>query len=271
MRTTSHRAERRRSGALADLEAELRQITESRRLSRWDPPASEAEELAVRPGSDAPEPAAMRWNPADLRADPMPPGVTGSPTGEKGRMGWIVLILLLIGAFLAGSLAAARQTLKRTDEAAAIIPASAPQEIAVDRKIIGDWVYGCVRDPRAESKQCSIRQQLAEGNTKTPVFSWTIGADAKGDLVAVWQTPTGVLVGRGVTLDLGGEKPIVVPYRACRREQCEAVANLAPGFIEKLAKAEKVTATIIAESGKGLLFRFGVKGLAEGLAALKKE
>ena len=269
MRTTSHRAEGRRPGGVTDLEAELRQIAATRR--RWDPPETEAEELTVCPDDDPPEPAAPRWDPADLRADPIPPGVTGRPTRERGAMGSIVLTLLLVGTFLAGVFAVAHQAQKPTSEAAATIPATASQEIAADRKIIGDWVYGCVRDPRAASKQCSIRQQLAESKTETPVFSWTIGGDANGDLVAIWQTPTGVLVGRGVTLDLGGEKPIVVPYWTCTQEHCQAVANLAPGFIEKLARAEKATATIVAASGKGRHFRLSVKGLTEGLAALKKE
>jgi len=192
-------------------------------------------------------------------------------------MRWIVAIVLVaIAAVLAGTLAIAQQGGKVRTEAAATgenpqTGATADNAKVIDRAVMGDWVYGCVVGERPATKLCFIRQQLADSKTKTPIFSWTVGQDTKGNLVAVWQTPTGVLLAQGMLFDIGTEKPIPVPYRACTRGQCQAVANLAPDFVERLAKAEKARATIVAASGNGLAFDFSVQGLAEGLAALRKK
>jgi len=183
-------------------------------------------------------------------------------------MRWIMVMLLVAAAALAGTLAIAQQSAKPADEIAAATKPGDTEAVG-DRKVIGDWVYACMNQEKPAPKQCFIRQQLADDKTKAPIFAWTLGQGPKGDIVAVWQTPTGVMVGAGVLLDIGGEKPIPVPYRACLAGQCQAVANLEAEFVERLGKAEKARATIVAANGKGLAFDFSVKGLADGLAALK--
>jgi invasion protein IalB len=135
---------------------------------------------------------------------------------------------------------------------------------------IGDWLFNCATNPQTSARRCSIVQRILNNQSNSVVFAWVIGNDDQGNLVAVWQTPTGVLINRGVAIDVGTEKPIAVPYTACITGHCEAVATLAPDFVETLIKAEKATATIIAVSGQGLTFDLSVKGLSDGIAALKK-
>jgi invasion protein IalB len=146
--------------------------------------------------------------------------------------------------------------------------ASPPERLAGEP--MGDWLFNCSTSPQSSVKRCSIMQQLSDQKSKSVVFAWLIGDDGKGNLVGVWQTPTGVLINRGVLLDVGTDKPIAVPFTACITGHCEAVANLAPDFVETLIKAEKATATIFAVSGQGLIFNLSVKGLSDGIAALKK-
>ncbi len=134
---------------------------------------------------------------------------------------------------------------------------------------IGDWIFNCGMNPQTSKKQCTIEQQLTDQKTKSVVFSWLIGNDGSGHLVAVWQTPTGVLINRGVVVSVGAEKPVAVPYTSCLTGHCEAIANLAPDFIEKLAGAASATATIYTAAGKGLTFRLSVNGLAKAIDAVK--
>jgi invasion protein IalB len=153
-------------------------------------------------------------------------------------------------------------------------PAAAPQAAGsppgkLAGEPMGDWLFNCSTSPQTSVKRCSIMQQLSDQKSKSVVFAWLIGDDGKGNLVGVWQTPTGVLINRGVTLDVGTDKPIAVPFTACITGHCEAVANLAPDFVETLIKAEKATATIFAVSGQGLTFNLSVRGLSDGIAALK--
>jgi invasion protein IalB len=147
-------------------------------------------------------------------------------------------------------------------------PAGAPPKFAGDP--IGDWVFNCATNPQTAEKRCSIVQWIENEQSKSVVFAWVIGNDEKNNLVAIWQTPTGVLINRGVVIDVGTDKPIAVPYTACITGHCEAVATLAPDFVETLLKAEKATATIVAVSGQGLTFNFSVKGLSDGIATLRK-
>lgn len=244
-------------------------------LAEW--PQLPAEDLPREPRAAAPdaetEPrrrVGARWQPPE-HADDVP------QERRRRLMRWIAVIaLLVVAAMLAGTLAIAQQAGKRERAPTVSANAAAAGEgeggtSVTDRAVMGDWVYGCVDQERPGSKLCFIRQQLADGKTKAPVFTWTVTQDAKGNLIAVWQTPTGVLVGQGMLFDIGLEKPIAVPYRACTRGQCQAVANLAPEFVDRLAKAEKARATIVAATGNGLAFDFSVQGLADGLAALRKK
>jgi invasion protein IalB len=134
---------------------------------------------------------------------------------------------------------------------------------------IGDWVFNCGMNPQTSAKRCTIEQQLTDEKTKSVVFAWVIGNDGSGRLVAIWQTPTGVLVNRGVVLNVGSERPVSVPYSSCLTGHCEAIANLAPDFVEKLASADSATATVYMVGGEGLTFKLSVNGLAKAIDAVK--
>ena len=160
-------------------------------------------------------------------------------------------------------------------------PAAASPEPAADKQApqpavtvlrgqpIGDWIFNCGMNPQTSKKQCTIAQQLTDEKSKSVVFAWLIGNDGSGNLVAIWQTPTGVLVNHGVVVDVGAEKPIAVPYTSCIAGHCEAIANLAPDFIETLVKATSASATVYTVGGQGLTFKLSVNGLAKAIDAVK--
>jgi invasion protein IalB len=145
----------------------------------------------------------------------------------------------------------------------------ASKPIVTKTQAYGDWIYTCVKrqdsDPKA---QCSIVQQLSDAQSKAPLFLWRIAAGDKG-LVGEWQTRTGVMVDRGITLDAGTQKPIVIPFQLCTPTGCQAVANLAPDFIDALGKAQKASATVFPIGSKPVQLTLSVKGLPDALAALK--
>ena len=128
---------------------------------------------------------------------------------------------------------------------------------------------GATMNPRTSRKQCTIAQQLTDKRTQSVVFAWLIGDDGQWNLVSVWQTPTGVLVNRGVVIDVGADKPIAIPYTSCISGHCEAIANLAPDFVDALMKATRATATVFTVAGEGLTFGLSVNGLAKAIDAVK--
>ena len=146
---------------------------------------------------------------------------------------------------------------------------SSPTVTVPKGQAIGDWTFNCGMNPQTSKKQCTIAQQLTDETSRSVVFAWLIGNDGEGNLVAIWQTPTGVLVNRGVVIDVGTDQPIAVPYTSCITGHCEAIANLAPDFIQSLVKATKATATVYTVAGQGLTFKLSVNGLAQAIAAVK--
>jgi invasion protein IalB len=144
-----------------------------------------------------------------------------------------------------------------------------PQLTVTKTATYEDWIYQCVKLPNSEQVRCGISQQLADAKTKAPLFVWRIVQDGKGGLVGEWQTRTGIMVSRGIVLDAGTEKPITIPFELCTPQGCQAVANLADDFIAALTKAEKATATVVPIGAQPVMLALSVKGLAQGLAALK--
>lgn len=163
----------------------------------------------------------------------------------------------------------ASQPAAASQEAAAAKEAAPPAVTVLRGQPIGDWIFNCGMNPRTSRKQCTIAQQLTDKRTQSVVFAWLIGDDGDGNLVAVWQTPTGVLVNRGVVVDVGADKPISVPFTSCISGHCEAVANLALDFIDILTRATKATATVFTVSGERLTFSLSVNGLAQAIDAVK--
>ena len=156
---------------------------------------------------------------------------------------------------------------------AAVPVASAPppaQPTVVKSETYGDWLYNCLEQPQTKEVRCSISQSLSEAESKAAVFLWRIAQDGKGGFVGTWQTPTGVLLSRGIMLEAGTPKPITIPYETCSDGGCRAVAGLAPDFLETLSKTETASATIFKRNGEGVKLALSVKGLADGLAALKQ-
>ena len=146
-----------------------------------------------------------------------------------------------------------------------------PRVEVTDRRTFGDWLYTCAKLTTGTDVRCAISQQLADEKSKSPIFLWRIAQDGKGGLVSEWQTPSGLLVSRGIVMEAGTEKPITIPFEACLPEGCRAVATLAPDMIEKLLKADKATATIFpVNNSNGVKLTLSVKGLSDAMAALKK-
>jgi invasion protein IalB len=154
-------------------------------------------------------------------------------------------------------------------EVSSVKQASATPPVTVLRgQPIGDWIFNCGMNPQTSKKQCTIAQQLTDSKTKSVVFAWMIGNDGNGNLVAIWQTPTGVLVNRGVVVDVG-EQPVAVPFTSCISGRCEAIANLAPDFIASLETASVARATVYTVEGQTLTFNVSVNGLAKAIDAVK--
>jgi invasion protein IalB len=134
---------------------------------------------------------------------------------------------------------------------------------------IGAWIYHCDLDQPGSARQCSISQAITDGPQGPVTFLWTISSDPEGNLSSSWRTRTGVKVNRGIVLEAGTPKPVVIPYQECTPQYCTSRANLAADFVATLSGITAARATITTVEGASIIFDIDVDGLADGLRLLQ--
>jgi|GEM_PF-6103891 len=148
-------------------------------------------------------------------------------------------------------------------------PAQPQAPVETARQEIGDWIYSCATIGDG-SQRCAISQQLSDSQSNATVLLWRMVRAPDSSIVANWQTPTGILVERGMLLAAGTPQPVRVPYRSCSARSCEAVATLADDFLQTLAATTEIAITIVAEDGNAVTIPMSVDGLAQALTTLRQ-
>lgn len=233
---------------------------------------------------------AQSWHPEideDDRRRPPPKRRRGG-SGILATLAALVVVLLLIAggvgvAWYAGVVpglwggtspvagAAPAASAPQQVAQAAAANANTPQPTVLRREAMEDWIFACVQLPNSQEQRCGISQQLSHSESGATLFVWRITQDGRGGFVGEWETPTGLVVGRGIVLDAGTDQPVAIPFQACTQSGCIAVANLAPDFIEALSGAREASATVVPIGSQPVRLVLSVKGLAAGLAALGAE
>jgi invasion protein IalB len=133
-----------------------------------------------------------------------------------------------------------------------------------------NWNVTCHEFAQGPKKRvCSAELQVRHANNNV-VFAWTVGLDEQNRPVNVLQTPTGVLIGRGVELRLDKLTPRTVPFTTCDTGRCTAVLSLDEEMVRGLSTSDRAEATIYALNGNGVRFGFQLKGFDKAYAALRR-
>jgi invasion protein IalB len=152
--------------------------------------------------------------------------------------------------------------------AATPTPPADPQARVARDETFGDWRFVCLEPDEGATASCSASQRLRVAETGAAVFVWRIVQDGQGGLVGIWQVPETVLLAAGLTLDAGTPQPLTIPFESCGGGSCQAVANLAPDFIEKLSSAQTLSASVVLTNRQTVKFPLSPTGLPDALAAL---
>lgn len=132
-----------------------------------------------------------------------------------------------------------------------------------------NWVVTCTETmEKGAKKNCSGVLRVADNKSGQTLFAWIIGRDNEGALRTVMNTPTGVLVQKGVELKFGSSQPGVVPYVACTPQQCEASMVMVEAMLKEARASDKATATIHAVDGRAINFEMSIKGIDKVLTAV---
>lgn len=163
------------------------------------------------------------------------------------------------------------QTKKPTPANPSTQPAAAPDgPVRTERSVFGSWVATCqevVGD--SKSKRCSAVLSIVEEQSKRVAFLWAIGKNAAGVPTAVFTTPTGVNLVKGLELQLGKGKPRMLTFAACDATSCEAVMPLDESVLRDARNNDDASATITMKDGRTVRFSIVNKGFEKALAAVR--
>ncbi len=164
------------------------------------------------------------------------------------------------------------QPAPKQDRPSAVKPAVAPAPVAPQRtetSVQDSWTVMCQEMPGASKKTCSATLQVIDGEKKQVLFGWVIGKTPEGALTAVFQTPTGILVQRGVELKIGEGAARKINFVACTSLRCEAATALDDALIKEASLTPNVAATIYLVDGRSVNYKMNIKGFDKAVAAVR--
>jgi invasion protein IalB len=133
------------------------------------------------------------------------------------------------------------------------------------------WVVTCSEFAEgARTKRCSALLQILQQNTGQVVFTWSVGLDERKQLVAVMQTPSGVVIPPGVELRIGKLPPQKIPFASCEPVRCVAITTVDNNLLREMTTSPTAEAVIQATQGNTVQFNIQLKGFDRAYAALSR-
>jgi invasion protein IalB len=139
------------------------------------------------------------------------------------------------------------------------VPVMGKQAKWTTQATYGNWEMRC-HAGAAGKKTCIGLLEVVDAKKHQMILGWLVGLNAKGGLSTTLQTPTGVLIGRGVDMQLGTSAVRHLGYNICGARGCEASVAMDNAFVSDLEGAGKATITLYTGNGKAVNIGIPVKG-----------
>ncbi len=183
--------------------------------------------------------------------------------------GFAVLVAVAVIAFYAGE----RHARHSADEANAagpheVMPGAAQQQWAT-AATYGNWQLRCRAGAAADKKSCVGVLEVIDTKKHQLILGWLMGLNGKGGITSTFQTPTGVLVARGVDLQLGKSAVRHLDYSACGASGCEASLVMDDSAIADAEAADQAKITLYAADGKAVNLGIPIKGVDKVVESFK--
>jgi invasion protein IalB len=165
------------------------------------------------------------------------------------------------------------QSAAQVNPSPAAAQAPTPPQIPTRTEILNfeNWAVTCnefADAPRA--KRCSALLQILQQNTNQIVFTWTVAMDEHKQLVAIMQTPTGVVIPPGVELKIGKLPAQKIPFASCDPGRCVATAPVDTNLVREMTTSPTAEAIIQGSQGNTVQFNIQMKGFDRAYAVLSR-
>jgi len=144
-------------------------------------------------------------------------------------------------------------------------PAPIPQPVP---ETFEQWQVICVQDP--QGAQACRAQHVVFGKTQQPELAVTVQPPAKaGDLpVATVTPPWGILLARGVVLQVDSQAAVQIPIRICFPSGCRADFTLIESLNTQLQKGAVLKVTMTTPAGQPIALDVPLAGYPKAYARL---
>jgi invasion protein IalB len=151
--------------------------------------------------------------------------------------------------------------------------AAAPPQVPTRTEILNfeNWAVTCNEFTDPKAKRCSALLQILQQNTSQVVFTWTVAMDDRKQLVAVMQTPTGVVIQPGVELRIGKLPAQKIPFASCDTGRCVASATVDANLLREMTTSPTAEAVIQGSGGNTVQFNIQMKGFDRAYAVLSRQ
>ena len=134
----------------------------------------------------------------------------------------------------------------------------------------GNWQMRCHAGAAAsDKKSCVGLLEVIDTKKHQLILGWLMGLNGTGGITSTFQTPTGVLVARGVDLQLGNSAVRHLDYGACGASGCEASLPMDGRFIGDAEAADQAKITLYAANGKAVNLGIPIKGVDKVVETFK--
>jgi len=150
--------------------------------------------------------------------------------------------------------------------------APTPPQVPTRTEILNfeNWAVTCNEFVDPKSKRCSALLQILQQNTNQVVFTWTVAMDERKQLVAVMQTPTGVVIPPGVELRIGKSPVQKIPFASCDTGRCIATTTVDANLLREMTTSPTAEAVIQGSGGNTVQFNIQMKGFDRAYAVLSR-
>lgn len=146
-------------------------------------------------------------------------------------------------------------------------PASAQPTVTSQ---FGDWKVICETPPGATSQQCGISNFVADAERPEELglsVVVLIPADRKTPLMRM-QAPLGILLWKGIGLEVDGKDFGVAHFTKCFRDGCWAEAEFDATLLDSLKKGKQAFFKLFLTPEEGIAFPVDLKGFTEAFAKI---
>ncbi|MDY0028729.1 MAG: invasion associated locus B family protein [Pseudobdellovibrionaceae bacterium] len=128
------------------------------------------------------------------------------------------------------------------------------------------WVKRCEK----ESQRCEIFQNISLKENGKRLVEMAVGfSDKSSDKArAVILSPLGVLLDKGVEIQVSDLKPISVPFRTCTDAGCAAIFEISDEMLDSMINGRKMLVIFHSTSGQAYKIEMSLGGFGSKVAEL---